>query len=245
MRFALALSLLATLLSGCASHADHNPDGIWINQTAIDAASKGGNLRQALLANGPNLEWHVDTKANQAAFSNGFELSEGKIVSAADGKFHVDFYGNFFEDLTLKDDELVQAASESGPEQRFVQPKEPSPADAPPGSSFEKALYSAYMGGKWKIVDGEGAGGVVQFQPDGSVIGLPGNDRYALCLAGDCAAMSGEHDSLWLEKAQQGNAWIFVRKDKQMEILKAVNQAKSDEMPDLRPGARRWLLERD
>jgi hypothetical protein len=245
MRFALALSLLAALLSGCASNSDRNPDGIWINQVAIDAAVKGGNLRQALLANGPNLEWRVDSKAGQASFSNGFEQSEGKITSAADGKFHIDFYGNFFEDLTIKGDNLVQAASESGPEQRFQQPKDPAASNAPPGSSFEKALYGAYMGGKWKIVDGVGAGSIVQFHPDGSIDGLPGNDRYALCLAGDCAAMSGENDSLWLEKNKQGNAWIFYRKGDQLEILQAVNQAQSDEMPDLHPGARQWLLQRD
>lgn len=40
MRSALAISLLAVILGGCASHADRNPDGTWINQTAIDAAVK-------------------------------------------------------------------------------------------------------------------------------------------------------------------------------------------------------------
>lgn len=66
MRSALAISLLAVILGGCASHADRNPDGTWINQTAIDAAVKQGNLRQALLANSPNLEWKINSKANQA-----------------------------------------------------------------------------------------------------------------------------------------------------------------------------------
>ncbi|WP_397450617.1 hypothetical protein [Pseudomonas sp. NA-150] len=244
MRVALALSLLAALLSGCASHP-RDPDGVWINQAAIDAAVKGGNLRQALLANGPNLEWQINTKAGQASFSNGFELGEGKITSAADGKYHIEFYGHSFEELKIKGDDLTQAASDSGPEQHFVQPKEPSPAGAPPGSSFEKALYTAYMGGKWKITDGEGAGSTVQFHPDGSVDGLPGNDRYALCLAGDCAAMSSENDSLWLEKNKHGNAWIFMRKGDKLEILQAMNQAGADDMPDLHPGPRKWLLERD
>ena len=94
MRVAFALSLLAALLSGCASHSDKSPDGTWINQAAIDAAAQGGNLRQALLAHGPNLEWNINTKAGQATASNGFELSEGKIASNADGKLRVDFYGN-------------------------------------------------------------------------------------------------------------------------------------------------------
>lgn len=138
MRSALVISLLAVILSGCASLADRNPDGTWINQTAIDAAVKQGNLRQALLANGPNLEWKINSKANQAIYSNGFELGEGKIVSAAEGKLHIDFYGNFFEDLSVKGGDLVQAASESGPEQHFQKPENPAPEGAQPGSSFER-----------------------------------------------------------------------------------------------------------
>jgi hypothetical protein len=245
MRVAFALSLLAVLLSGCASHSNRNPDGTWINQTAIDAAAEGGNLRQALLTHGPNLEWNVDTKAGKATASNGFELSEGKIVSAAEGRLHIDFYGNSFEDLAMDSDQLVQKASDSGPEQHFVTPKEPAPAGAQPGTSFERALYSAYLGGKWSIVQGEGQGSVVEFQADGSVSGLPNNDRFALCLAGDCAAMSGEYDSMWLEKNEKGNPWIFVRKGKQLEIFQAVNNAKADEMPDLRPGASQWVLQKN
>ncbi|WP_341521805.1 hypothetical protein AABC73_28140 [Pseudomonas sp. G.S.17] len=244
MRFALALSLVAVFLTGCASHADRNPDGTWINQAAIDAAVKGDNLRQALLANGPNLEWQINTKAAQALYSNGFEVGEGKIASAADGKLRIDYY-NSVENLQIKGDQLIQAASESGPEQRFQKPETPAPVGAPAGSSFEKALYGAYLGGKWTIVSGDGQGSSVQFMADGSVQGLPENDRYALCLAGDCAAMSGEYDSMWLEKAEQGNAWIFSRTGKQLEIFQAVNNAGADQMPELRPGARRWLLERN
>lgn len=244
MRRALALSLLAALVTGCASHVDRNPDGTWINQVAIDAAVKDGNLRQALLANGPNLEWQVNTKASQASYSNGFELGEGKITSATDGKLRVDFYGNFIENLRVDDGELIQALSESGPEQHFIKPKNPTPADAPPGSSFESALYGAFMGGKWTIVSGEGQGSTVQFMPDGAVQGLGDNDRYALCLAGDCAAMSGEYDSMWLERAEQGAPWIFVRQGKRLEIFQALNTAASDEMPQLRPGQSRWVLEK-
>jgi hypothetical protein len=243
MRVALALSLIAVFLSGCASHADRGPDGTWINQAAIDAAVKGDNLRQALLANGPNLEWQINTKASQALYSNGFEVGEGKIASADKGKLRIDYY-NYVEDLQVKGDELIQAASESGPEQRFVQPKTPAVDGAPTGSSFEAALYGAYMGGKWTIVSGDGQGSTVQFLPNGTIQGLPENDRYALCLAGDCAAMSGEYDSMWLEKSEQGNAWIFSRKGNQLEIFQAVNAAKADEMPELRPGPRRWLLEK-
>ena len=244
MRFALALSLLAAVLSGCASHSNRSPDGTWINQAAIDAAAKSENLRQALLANGPNLEWQINTKANQATYSNGFELGEGKITSVANGKVHVDYYNNS-DELSVKGDELVQAASDVGPEQHFQAPKDPAPAGAPVGASFERALYGAYLGGKWTIVSGDGQGGTVQFMPDGSVQGLPENDRYALCLAGDCAAMSGEYDSMWLEKNEQGNPWIFVRKGKQLEIFQALNKAQETEMPELHPGNRRWLLERN
>lgn len=245
MRHALPLSLLAVLLAGCASEpktADLN--GIWINQAAIDAAVKGDNLRQALLANGPALEWDFDTRNGQAKFSNGFELAEGKLLNE-EGGWKVDFYGDYEENLSLKGNELRQAASESGPEQRFARPKENVPTDAPPGTSFEEALYGAYMGGKWRITSGDGQGGEVIFHPDGKVEGLPNLDRYALCLAGDCASMSGEFDSLWLQNGQQGGAWIFSRHAGQLTISEAVNQAQADEMPDLHPGKQRWVLEQE
>lgn len=42
MRKALAFSLLALFLGGCASDpADRDISGTWINQAAIDAAAKG------------------------------------------------------------------------------------------------------------------------------------------------------------------------------------------------------------
>ncbi|WP_038817689.1 lipoprotein, partial [Pseudomonas aeruginosa] len=48
MRRVIFLAAAATLLAGCAGTAD--PSGTWINQAAIDAASKDGKLREALLA---------------------------------------------------------------------------------------------------------------------------------------------------------------------------------------------------
>lgn len=244
MRHALAFSLVAALLSGCASHANVDPNGIWINQNAIDAAAKGVSLRQALLANGPILEWRVNTVASQASYSNGFEQGEGKLMADTPGKWTVDFYGSHSEALQLKGDQLLQSASDNGPQQSFVKPKATLDPAAPPGTAFEEALYSAYMGGNWKIVEGPGQGGTVHFTADGQLDGIEGLDRYALCLAGDCAAMSGEFDSMWMEKNQQGNAYIFRRDGNTLEILEAVNQAKADDMPDLHPGARRWLLKK-
>lgn len=245
MRKALTLSLLAVLLSGCASDpAKYDISGIWINQAAIDAAAKGGHLREALLAYGPNLEWNIDTRSNKANYSNGFERVEGTLVADKPGHWNVDFYGSSDSALTLDGNELIQAAGESEPEQSFTRAKNALPADAPIGTSFEQALYAAYLGGSWKIISGPGVGGEVQFKPDGQTTGLGNNDRYALCLAGDCASMSGEYDSLWLEKNQNGRPWIFVRKGNQLEISQAVNTAQADEMPQLSPGAREWLLEK-
>lgn len=245
MRYALALSLLAALMSGCASHADRDVNGVWINQNAIDAAAKGVNLRQALQANGPNFEWRVNVPAAQATFSNGFEVGDGKLQAAGDNQWKVDFYGSHEESLSLDGKELIQVDSASGRQQSFRRDESPAPVSAPPGTSFEQALYAAYLGGDWKIVEGPGQGATVHFQADGRLDGMPNLDRYALCLAGDCASMSGQFDSLWLEQKKQGNAWIFVRQGGQMEIFQAVNQSKADEMPELRPGARRWMLEKD
>lgn len=95
MRKALALSLLALFLGGCASNpADRDISGTWINQAAIDTASKGVPLREALQTYGPNLEWNVNTKAGQARYTNGFENVEGKMLGEESGAWKIDFYGS-------------------------------------------------------------------------------------------------------------------------------------------------------
>ncbi len=100
MRKALALSLLAIFLGGCASDpADRDISGTWINQVAIDAAAKGGPLREALQAYGPNLEWDVNTKAGQARYTNGFENVEGRLQGEQSGAWKVDFYGSSGSEL--------------------------------------------------------------------------------------------------------------------------------------------------
>ncbi|WP_426233697.1 hypothetical protein [Pseudomonas sp. TWP3-2] len=245
MRKALALSLLAIFLGGCASDpADRDISGTWINQVAIDAASKGGPLREALQAYGPNLEWDVNTKASQARYTNGFEKVEGRLLGEQSGAWKVDFYGSSASELKRDGSQLQQAASENEPQQLFDRAQIPVPEGAPIGASFERALYSAYLGGSWKIASGEGEGATVQFQADGQVTGLPGADRYALCLAGDCASMSNGNDNMWLQLNGQGNTWIFARKGKELEIFQTVNTALADEMPAFTPGDRKWLLEK-
>ncbi|MBP5970944.1 MULTISPECIES: hypothetical protein [Pseudomonas] len=245
MRKALALSLFAIFLGGCASDpADRDISGTWINQVAIDAATQGGSLREALQAYGPNLEWDVNTKAGQARYTNGFENVEGRLLGEQSGAWKVDFYGSSASELKRDGNQLQQAASDNEPEQLFDRAQIPVPEGAPLGASFERALYSTYMGGTWKIANGQGEGGTVQFQADGQVSGLPGADRYALCLAGDCASMSSGNDSMWLQQNGQGNNWIFVRKGKELEILQAVNTALADEQPQFTAGERKWLLEK-
>ncbi|AZD32610.1 putative periplasmic lipoprotein [Pseudomonas chlororaphis] len=245
MRKALALSLCALFLGGCASDpADRDISGTWINQVAIDAAAKGGPLREALQGYGPNLEWDVNTKASQARYTNGFENVEGKVLAEESGSWKIDFYGSSASELKRDGKQLLQAANDNEPEQVFDRPKDPAPEGAPLGANFERALYSAYLGGEWKIVNGPGQGGTVLFQSNGQVMGLPGADRYALCLAGDCASMSGGYDNLWLQLNGQGNPWIFARNGEQLEIFQTINTAQADEVPSLTPGTRQWLLEK-
>jgi len=245
MRKALAFSLLAVFLGGCASNpADRDISGTWINQVAIDAASKGGPLREALQAYGPNLEWDVNTKAGQARYTNGFENVEGKLLGDKSGAWKVDFYGSSASELKRDGKQLSQAANDNEPAQVFDRALIPVPEGAPIGASFERALYSSYMGGSWKVISGPGEGNAVQFEADGQVAGLSGADRYALCLAGDCASMSGGNDNMWLQLNGQGNTWIFARKVKELEIFQAVNTAGADEMPSFTPGQRQWLLEK-
>ncbi len=241
MRSLLAALFFSTLLSGCAGKLP-DPSGTWINQAAITAASEGGNLREALLAYGPNLEWQIDSQRRLASYSNGYERDEGSLKRQADGHWRVYFYGDVQESLRLSGNELIQAQSATWPEQRFVRtPIAPGPL-APPGSSFEQALYSAYLGGSWLIKEGLGEGGLVIFQADGSVQGLPGAERYALCLAGDCAAMSGEFDSLWLQLGDQGQSWLFEREGDQLRVFEALNRSQIDEMPSYYKGQQHWLL---
>ncbi|MFJ2283305.1 hypothetical protein ACIOUG_19475 [Pseudomonas sp. NPDC087803] len=245
MRKALALSLLAIFLGGCASDpADRDISGTWINQVAIDAAAKGGPLREALQAYGPNLEWDVNTKAGQARYTNGFENVEGRLQGEQSGAWKVDFYGSSASELKRDGGRMKQVATENEPDQLFDRAQIPVPEGAPIGASFERALYSAYLGGSWKIASGDGEGNIVQFQADGQVSGLPGANRYALCLTGDCASMNSDHDSMWLQLNGQGNNWIFARKGKALEIFQAVNTALADEMPQFTPGERKWLLEK-
>lgn len=245
MRKALALSLLAVFLGGCASDpADRDISGIWINQAAIDAASKGGPLREALQAYGPNLEWDINTKAGQARYSNGFEKIEGKVLGEPSGSWKVEIYGSPATELKRDGKQLQQVANDNEPEQVFDRATDTAPEGAPLGASFERALYTAYLGGSWKVLNGPGLGSSVQFQPDGSIQGLPGADRYALCLAGDCASMSGGNDTVWLQQNGQGNPWIFTRKGKELEIFQAVNGSLADEVPSFSPGNRQWTLEK-
>ena len=244
MRSLLCLLACLTLLGGCASKPK-DPSGIWINQAAIDAAVDSQHLREALLAYGPNLEWNLNSARQQATFSNGFELADGQLSAQADGLWQVSFYGENHEVLKPEGELLIQQASATWPEQRFARPKVKVDAAAPAGSSFEYSLYEAFLAGSWKIRSGPGEGGLVIFHADGKLDGLPGAERFALCLAGDCAAMRGEYDSLWLQLGQEGNEWIFVRDGDQLQIFEALNRAQPDEMPDLYPGPQRWLLERD
>lgn len=243
MRRPLLIALSAGLLAGCAG--SDSPDGTWINQPIIDSAREGGPLREALLAHGPNLEWRLDSQRGLATYSNGFEAPEGQLAAGEPGHWQVSYQGDYQESLDLQDGQLVQQASNYGPEQHFSRPEDQAEDGAPIGSSFERALYDAYLGGEWKIHEGVGEGGLVLFHADGRLEGLPGAERYALCLAGDCASMAGEHDSLWLQLGQQGASWIFERDGDQLRILEALNQSAADEVPSYRPGRQAWLLQRD
>ena len=100
------------------------------------------------------------------------------------------------------------------------------------------------MGGDWTIVDGPGKGSTARFAENGTITGIPGLDRYAVCLAGDCADMGGTNDSLWLERDQHGAPFIFKRSANRFEIFTVVNQAQAGEKPVLAPAKRQWLLER-
>lgn len=243
MRHALPLALAALILGGCASHKPEDYNGTWINQKAIDAAAKGESLRNALASNGPVFEWKINVAGQQASYMNGVETVDGRLL-ANDKQWQATFEGGQSEQLSLSGNEL-QTTDASGARQTFIRSTSPEAADATVGSSFEKTLYQTYLGGEWTITEGPGQGAKVRFGDDGSVTGLPALDRYALCLAGDCATIGNGNDSLWLERDQQGGPWIFRRSPDRLEIFRAVNRAQPDDMPQLAPGPRQWVLQRN
>lgn len=243
MRQALPIVLAALLLGGCASHKPEDLNGTWINQKAIDEVVESGRVTQTLNKHGIELEWKLDVANQKASFSNGFEGVDGQLILNED-QWQVSTEGEEPARLTLRGDELKVANRTFG-EQTFVRVKSPPAANAPLGGSFEKALYQAYLGGNWKIVEGQGKGASVRFGDTGNVTGLPGPDRFALCLAGDCATMGGSNDSLWLERNQRGAPFILKRDGDKLEIFQAVNRAQPDEMPVLAAGKRQWVLELD
>ncbi|MGC6368535.1 hypothetical protein [Pseudomonas sp. K2I15] len=243
MRTLLVLSLI--LLGGC-THAPQTTDisGLWINQAAIDSAAQGRPLLRAIDAHGMNLEWSIDTRNAKAQVSNAFELGEGQLLQKAPGIWTVDYNGHGTDELQLDGKQLIQQTTKNYAAQRFTRPTQPAIAGAKWGSTFRQALNSAYMGGQWKIIEGQGTGNIVAFRADGSMSGLAQNNRYELCLGGDCATQGAGNDTLYLGKGDVGKSWIFVRYGKQLEILQAINLSQPDEIPQLTPGPRQWLLEK-
>ena len=236
------LKLLALGLSLLISHAQAAPDinGIWINRALIDAAAQGGPLNTA----GAHLEWEIDTRNAMARVSNGFETGEGQLRQTSPDTWTVDYDGHSINTLRLEGEQLIQLAQAHTPQQTFHRPIEVPTAGAKWGSTFRKAMNTAYLGGQWRITQGPGTGDALVFTADGRVSGLPDTVSYELCLDGDCASQGAGHDTMYLSTEAQGDTWIFVRKGKQLEIFQAVNTAQADEVPQLTPGPRQWLLEK-
>ena len=244
MHTLLLISLI--LLGGCTQIQQQTADisGLWINQAAIDTAAQGRPLLKALDANGMNLEWNIDTRTGKAQLSTAFEVGEGQLLPKAPGIWSVDYNGHGSDELQLNGEQLIQKAKAHYPQQTFQRPVEAPSVGATRSTTFRKALNAAYLGGRWHIVEGLGAGGPVVFEADGEVSGLTDIVRYELCLDGDCSSQGAGHDTIYLGAAGHGQSWIFVRKGKQLEIFQAINTAQMDEIPQFTPGPRRWLLEK-
>jgi hypothetical protein len=239
----VALGLI--LLSGCQQMpppADIN--GLWINQAAIDSATPGRPLLRAIAAHGLNLEWNIDTRAGKAQLSNAFESGEGQLLPKAPGTWTVDYDGHGYDELRLTNNQLIQQPQSQRPGQVFKRPAQPATTGARWGTTFRFALNSAYMAGRWKILEGQGTGNFVTFAADGAVSGLGRHNRYELCLGGDCATQGAGNDTLYLGNDETSDGWIFVRSGRQLEIFQAINLSRPDQIPHLTPGPRQWLLEK-
>lgn len=244
MRTALYLSLPIILLAACTAQTSQTDiNGYWINQAAIDASSKGGSLLDALQGHGPVLDWQIDSSAQLASYDNGFETVEGRLTQDAPALWAVNFHGNTVVKLRSDGKQLLQVGSDYMSQQTFKRVEHASEYMTT-SAGFVYALNRSYLGGTWKILHGPGTGDNVQFQPDGTVQGLPKIGHYALCLGGDCAAMSGDRDSIWLHSDGEHRLWLFTRQGKQLEIFQPKNTAGQGEMPALGQGARQWLLQK-
>jgi hypothetical protein len=135
--------------------------------------------------------------------------------------------------LELDGDEL-RAINPAGAEQHFVRSEAAS--NAPLGGSFERRCTKPSWAATGRSSRAR-AKAPVRFSDTGNVTGLPGVDRFAVCLAGDCATMGGGNDSMWLERNQRGAPWIFKRDGDTLEIFQAVNRAQPDEMPSWLPAS--------
>lgn len=239
MRTLLTLGFL--LLGGCTpAPPDTDISGLWINQALIDAAASG----QPLNTSGWNLEWNIDTHTGKAQVSNGFEIGEGQLSQTSSNTWTVDYDGYSTDELRLDNKQLIQMSTEYVAQQVFSRPTDTGKTGDRPSNTFRRALNSAYLGGQWRIIEGPGIGTMVVFTADGQLSGLADTDGYELCLDGDCASQGAGNDTVYLSQGDRGDAWIFVRTGKQMEILRAINLSNPDEIPELTPGARQWLLEK-
>jgi hypothetical protein len=81
-----------------------------------------------------------------------FENVEGKLLGEQSGAWKVDFYGSSASEL--KRDGNLASPPATTSRRKSSTAHIPVPEGAPIGASFERALYSAYMGGSWKIVSG-------------------------------------------------------------------------------------------
>ena len=136
-------------LGGCASHKpeDYNGTGLTRRHRCRRRQQPAPGPEQK----GPVLEWKIDTANQQASYSNGFEAVDG-YLSAKEDQWQASFTGGQTEQLDLSGDKL-RVTSQNGNKQTFVKVPTAS-ANTPLGGSFEKALYTAYLGGEWKIVEG-------------------------------------------------------------------------------------------
>lgn len=237
--------VFAFLLQAGCTHTPVPPDisGIWINQSAIDAAAKGLPLLKTFDTYGSTLEWNIDVPGGTAQYSNAFEVADGQLRMTAPGTWTVDYDGYGTDTLRLDGTRLVQPAQGYVPTQAFSRSNQPAHSQAKWGTTFRAALNSAYLGGQWLILKGSGAGNTVRFSADGHVSGLPQTELYELCLGGDCGSMGSGNDILYFDEGDAGDTWIFVREGKRMTIFQALNLSRSDEIPEYKPGAQRWLLE--
>jgi hypothetical protein len=236
MKARLAGGLGAALLlcvAGAAPAAEPAPAaalaGTWINQSALDAARAAHGVRAAAGAFEPATDLTFAAAGNRVTFGNQMEQWEGTWHRIGPRRFEIaGLYGGAghppaFAQLAA-DGRTFRLRPPGGAADKAARTYVRAPA------GFPAALNAAVIAGRYRPPASCACGPAVTFRADGTVRGITGYTHYAVCVAGDCAAMT-DADALTLT-GKAGTKLVYYRFEAgRLELRSVRNTAAADEKP--------------